>query len=312
MDVQDVAAGEDAGDRGLARLVDGGAARDRVECDARRGRELVLGEEPDGEQQRVALDRLLGAGDRRARGGVHFGDDDALDALLAEDAHDGVVELERDAVVDEALHDVAVQARGIRHQLGDELHLGTLPRHAARHDESDVAAAEDHHLAPWEEALHVHEPLRAAGGVDAGRARSGDGERAARALAAAHREDDRAGAEPDEPALRVHANDFSVLRDGEDHRVGPDFGAGLLGLLHETARVFGTGELFAEMVQAEAVVDALAQDAARGGVALQHDDARVRPRLARRDRGGETGGPAADDDHVGDVVVVGDGVTSDE
>ena len=303
--MQDVAAGEDAGNRGLARLVDGGAAGHRVERDARRGRELVLGEEPDGKHQRVARDRLLGTGDRRARGGVHFGDDDALNALLAEDAHDGVVELERDAVVDEALHDVAVQARGIRHELGDELHLGALPRHAARHDEPDVAAAEDDDLAPGEEALHVHEPLRAARGVDAGRARAGDRKRAARALAAAHREDDRAGAEAHEAALRVHADDLAVLRDGENHRVGPDFGAGLLGLLHEAARVFGPGELFAEVVQAEAVVDALAQDAARGGVALQDDDARVRPRLARRDRGGEAGGTAADDGDVADVAIVG-------
>ena len=308
--MQDVAAGEDARDGGLAVLVDGGAARHRVERDARRGGELVLGEKPDGEQQRVARDRLLGSWDRRARGGVHLGDDNSLHALLAEDARHGVVELERNAVVDQALHDVAVEARGIRHELRDELHLGALPRHAARHDEADVAAAEDHDLAPGEEALHVHEPLRAARGVDAGRARAGDRERAARALAAAHREDDRAGAEPDEPARGVHADDLAVLRDGEDHRVGPDLRAGLRRLLHEPPRVFGAGELLAEVVQAEAVVDALAQDAARGGVALQHDDSRVRPRLARRDRGREAGGTAADDDHVGDVVVV--GVTSDE
>ena len=64
VDVEDVAAGEDAGHAGLEALVDERAARGGADAHPGGAGELVLGKEADGEQQRVALDPALGAGDR--------------------------------------------------------------------------------------------------------------------------------------------------------------------------------------------------------------------------------------------------------
>ncbi len=61
--------------------------------------------------------------------------------------------------------------------------------------------------------------------------------------------------------------------------------------------VLGAGELLLERVEAEAVVDALVEDAAEAVVALDHDDG-VASGVAGGDGRGEAGGAAADDDDV--------------
>jgi hypothetical protein len=66
-----------------------------------------------------------------------------VDALGAVDAHDGGREVERDVEVVQALHDVARQAVGVRHQLEHAHHLHPLQDQPPRHDQADVARAED-------------------------------------------------------------------------------------------------------------------------------------------------------------------------
>ena len=136
--MEHVAAGEHAGDIGLQAFIDDGAARHGAELYARGGAQLVLRDQTAGEQEGVAGVALLGALDGSPVS-ADLGDRDRRDVLLALDVHDRVAESERNAEVIETLHDVALEAAGIGHQLRDELHLRALQGHAARHDQTDIA-----------------------------------------------------------------------------------------------------------------------------------------------------------------------------
>ena len=118
----------------------------------------------------------------------------------------------------QALHDVALESAGVRQKLGHALDVRALERHAARHDEADIAAAENDDLASGQEALKIHEPLRRAGGVDARRAVAGDVQRPARPLAAAHGENDGASAELLHAALTARNGEHALVREREHHR----------------------------------------------------------------------------------------------
>ena len=64
MDVEDVAAGKDAGDRGLEGFVHQRPAGAGVQGDAGRLAEGIFGNQADGEQKRIGGKGSLGAGDR--------------------------------------------------------------------------------------------------------------------------------------------------------------------------------------------------------------------------------------------------------
>ena len=112
----------------------------------------------------------------RAGDGLAVGADlrnrDAGNTLPALNVHNGVAELEGDIKVVQALDNVALQTAGIRQQLRHDQHLRALKRHAPRHNEANVAAAENDDSAAGHEALHVDEPLRRTGGINARRSRS--------------------------------------------------------------------------------------------------------------------------------------------
>ena len=110
-------------------------------------RKLVFGQQPDREQQRIAGDLLLGAGDRAAVL-VHFGQRHAGHPAPAVDVHHGVTQLERDAVIVQALHNVAFEPARIGHQLGHGTHFGAFQRHAAGHNQPDIPRTEDHDSCP--------------------------------------------------------------------------------------------------------------------------------------------------------------------
>ena len=213
------------------------------------------------------------------------------------DIHNGVAQKERDIVVVQALHDVALESAGVRQKLGHALDVRALKRHAARHDEADVAAAEDDDLASGHEALKIHEPLRRTGGIDACRTVAGDVQRSAGPLAAAHRKNDGAAAELLHAAFTARNGEHALVREREHHRRKTDGNAQLLGAVQKPCGVLGAGQLFAERVQTEAVVDALVQNAAGDAVALD-DEHIVHARFLRGDGGGETGRTGADDNDI--------------
>ena len=219
---------------------------------------------------------------------------DALDAFTAENVHHGRGEVQGNIEILQTLHDVALEPAGIRHDLRHGVDVCALERHAPRHNQADVAGAEDHNLAPGHQPFHVDEPLRRARRVDARRAVAGDVQRPARPLAAAHREDDRLRADLLQPALAPRHGQHTLRRDIEHHRVQPVWDLQRLHLLDEAVGIFRAGQLLPERVQAEARVNALVQDAAELTVALEDQDI-LHARAPRGDGRGQPRRAAADD-----------------
>jgi len=300
--VDDVAGGEDPRRAGLVPLIDDGTARDRVEADTGFLRELVLGDQTHREQERITGDDLL-----CARNGlpflVHGHCLYGLDAFPADDALDGVAQLQGDVEVHQTLDVVAAEARQVGHHLEHTLDLGALEGQASRHDHTDVARAQDHNLFPGHIAFDVHPSLCGACRVDASRARARDADLGPRALATAHREHQRPGAQLVVAVARTGDKDAAravaarVRFDIEDHRVKQCVNAEAHGLVDEALGVARAGEILSEDLQTEAIVDALEKDAAQLAVAFQKEHI-VGAGLLCSARSSQAARPAADDDHV--------------
>ena len=228
---------------------------------------------------------------------IDLGDCDAFDAFFALNVDDGMREVEGDAVIVEALDDVALETAGIGHELGDAEDFRAFERHAARHDEADVAAAQNDDALAGHIAVNIDEALRGAGREDACRAVAGDIERAARAFAAAHREDDGLGFDAEHAVRAVHRGHGLVRRDVHDHRVELVLDIALENFVDKARGIFRAGQLFFKGVQAETVVDALIEDAAELSVALEDEDALAAGISGGRSCG-KSGRTAADDDDI--------------
>ena len=141
-------------------------------------------------------------------------------------------------------------------------------------------------------------PLRRAGSEYAGRtvARRADG--AAGTFAAAHGEDDRLALYGDEAVFRADSRDGFIFMDVENHRIDEDFDFRfILYQVVASLRVARAGQLFLEVMQAEAVVDALLENAARFAVAFEDEDF-LRAVFPSAVCGRKTCRAAADDDNI--------------
>ena len=212
--------------------------------------------------------------------------------------------MQRDPKVLKAVLDVAVQPVGIGHKLVDALDFEAFQGASTRHDETDVARPQDHDAVSGAQVLDVDVTLGEARGVYTSRTAARDFDLEAGALATAHGEHHRAAGEAGHTVF-AHDGDAvcrvfsSAFVDAERHGPEHDIDAGLAHAVDETLGVFGAGELFFEMGEAEAGVDALAQDAAKMLVAL--DDYGRRAGFVRCEGSSHARGAAADDD---DVVIV--------
>ena len=157
--------------------------------------------------------------------------------------------------------------------------------------------AQDHDPLAHHEAFHVHEALGGAGGVDAGGAGAGNADGAPGAFPAAHGQDHGLGLEGLQTVLGADDVDAAVVADLQDHGVEPVFDAQGLQLADEALRVFGAGQFLLEDVQAEAVVDALHQDAPELAVPLEDQDV-PGAALVGLDGGGQACWPTAHDDDL--------------
>ena len=290
--MEHIARGKDAGNAGLVVLIHKGAPGAPVHRQAGAVGDVPGGDEAHRENQRVALHPLLRAGDG-AEAFVDLGDRNGLQTRPAVNIGDGMAQVQGDAIVVEALLDVAGQAAGIGLHFIDGLHMGPLQRHAAGHDHADVAAAQNDHLPAHHEVAQVDVLLGHAGGVDARRAAARNGQGAPGTLPAAHGENHRVAPELFEPG-GAGGGDGAVGLQGENGGVGKTGDAQLLRLGHEPLGVLGAGEGLAEAGEAEAVVDALTKDAAGAVLTFQHHHV-VDALLPEPDGGGQAGGPAADD-----------------
>ena len=194
----------------------------------------------------------------------------------------------------QALHDVSRQAAGIRHDLHTGEHLGALERHAARHDQADIARAQDEHALADHVALDIEVALRGTRGKYARRARARDADRTAGALAAAHGQHDRVRIKHLIAAGRGDDMYLLIRRDLEHHGVQTDVHAGLADHFDKPSRVFRTGQFFLKVMQAKAIMDALVQDTAQFPVAFDNAD-RAAARFPGSIRRGQARRAAADD-----------------
>ena len=132
---------------------------------------------------------------------------------------------------------------------------------------------------------------------DTRRTGTGDGNRAAGAFAAAHRQHN---GPPPENLVALRFTDGVELafgREVEHHRIEPHLHRSVGEHFDEPVRVFGPGEFLLEAVEPETIVDALVEDAAELLVALEDEDA-AQPRLIGGAGGGEPRGAASDDNQI--------------
>ena len=95
----------------------------------------------------------------------------------------------------------------------------------------------------------------------------------------------------------VHGGDGFIRRQIQHHGVQLVGDIQLLHLPDEPSGVFRTGQLLLKGVQAEAVVDALVQNAAQFVVPLQDQNV-LNSCVPGSDSGSQTGGTAADDNEI--------------
>jgi hypothetical protein len=146
---------------------------------------------------------------------------------------------------------------------------------------------------PYLNILQVYQILGRSGRVYAGRTIAWDRDGAPGAFAAPHREDDRVRVDRDEPGAGTRENlepSAGSQRERQDDGVFEGADIPLAEHGNVAPRVFGARKRLAERVQAEAVVNALVQDAAENAVALDEQYVPA-PRVARRNRRREPGRP---------------------
>ncbi len=194
MHVQHVAAGKNARHARLQTLVHHGAARAWVKFNACGNRKLVLGNQAHRKQQRVARNNSLGPrnGCQALIDPTHL---DGLHAVVPDHARDRGRQMQRNAKVVQTVFHIAAQAVGVGYEFVHALDRNPLERAAARHDEPDVARAQNDGARARLEVLDIDVSLRQAGRKHAGGAAAGDLDLAAGALAATHGKDDRAPGE---------------------------------------------------------------------------------------------------------------------
>ena len=271
MHVHHIAAGEHTGDAGLHILVDHSALGVGVHGDPGLPGQLIFRDQADAEQDGIHIKFHFGARDGAAVL-VHLGNDSLFHAGFALNIHDGMGQIQRDVEVLQTLHDVAGQAAGIRHDLHAGQHFGPFQRHAAGHDQADVAAAEDEHPLAYQITLHVDIALGSTGGVDAGGAGARDADGTAGAFPAAHAEDDASGFQNLIALFPADTVDLFVRGDLQHHGAQLHPHAGGMQQFNASAGILRAGELLAKAVQAKAIVDALVQDAAQFVVPLQNQN----------------------------------------
>jgi hypothetical protein len=188
------------------------------------------------------------------------------------DAHHRRRQVQGDVEVVEALHHVAGQAARVRQQLEYPHHLDALQGETARHDQPDVARAEDHRPPARQVALEVDQPLREPCGHHAGGSVARDVDGCPGALARSERQHDRRGIDRGHPVGRREQLHPQLTRHVVHVGAAEDVDLLLQDPLEEPLGVLRAGELLTELVEPETRVDALQQDAAGLRVPVDEQD----------------------------------------
>ena len=252
----DVAAGKNALAAGHHGLIDEGAVCNGVNRNISCRAQLILGNEADRQKQGITGYILEGLRDGTSLF-VHLCNHDTLDALASAHLDNRVRQAQRNAEIVQTLHDIALEAARIRHDLEHHLDFCAFQRHAARHDESDITRAQNNDFFARHIALDIDKALRRAGGVDARRTGAADADCTAAALTATHCKHNRARLNGQNAVLAVDCGDDAILRDAQHHGITLVLDTQLVDLCMEACGILRAGQLLAEDVQTEACVDAL-------------------------------------------------------
>ena len=125
VNMQHIAAGENAGVSSLSVFVDYRAAGDAVKFDTHVLAQLVLGDKTDGKHERVAGDIFLRAGNWLQML-VYIGNGNTLKTVLAVSADNRAGKAKRNTEVLKALNDISRKSARIRHKLANSLNLRAL------------------------------------------------------------------------------------------------------------------------------------------------------------------------------------------
>ncbi len=271
MYVQNVSAGKNTGDAGLHALVDNGAVRNRVDFHPGGAGKLILRNQSNGEKKRITGIALLRSRNRLPVR-TNLRDGDRRNMLLSLYVHHGMGKLQRDSEIVQTLDNVALQTTRIRHQLRNDLHLRAFQRHPPCHDQSDVTGSQNDNLASRHIALDVHQALCGSRRENSRGPISRNIQGASRSLPASHRKDDGSRLNLKNSFLPVHRGHHAVLRNVHDHRAQPVLDSEFPDLVNESSRVLRTRQLLLKSPEAEAVVDALIQNAAEFCIPLQNQN----------------------------------------
>src|SRR5450830_1957052 len=185
MHLQDIPACKDPGDRCLQSLVDDSATRDGIQLDTSRLTEFILWNKPDGSDECITRYLAFRSGNWMPVL-VYLSNGHARHPLSAVHACHGVTQQQGDAIVIEALHDVACETRRVGHDLKNCIDSRPFQGEPPRHDEANVARSEDDNIVTGKVALHIHVALSRAGRHDARGSGARDHDGSSRTLAAAH------------------------------------------------------------------------------------------------------------------------------
>ena len=299
--VKHIAACKDSRHAGLEGFIDHGSGGGGGDLNACPEAQLVFRNQAAGKEQCITVKFDLRSGNRISFF-IHLGNGHAFQAFAAADIRDGVAEIERNIIVLEALNDVPVQAGGIRHELHTGKDFCPLKGHPPGHDQADIARTEDHNAFPRHQAFQVDEALRGPGGIDSGAAGAGRTKRATGTLAAAHGQDDRLGMNDLQAAGGGNAGHGMVRRDGKHGGGTLDLNTEFSCFIDIPLCVFRPCQFLLETVQAETVMDTLAQDTAGVLFPLENQQG-INPVFLRGDRRGQAGRTGADDQDIHKPVI---------
>ena len=262
IDVHYIAGGKYPRNTGGAPLIHDGAAGHGIQTDPSHPRQLVFGDETDGEEQAVT-GQLVASAWNWLPALIYLVDIHRLDALMTAYSADRRTQMQGDVKVMDALDEVPPQTTDVRQNLNHGDHLCSLESQASCHDHTDVTGAQDHKALPRHVALDVDQALGRSRRIHARRPHARDSQCAARSLATAHGQDHCPGLDIDQAGRLAHGDHARAGLDGEDHRLAQELDTSFLCLAHPTSGVLWAGQISAKYAYTETIMDALGEDAAQ-------------------------------------------------
>ena len=185
------------------------------------------------------------------------------------DLYYGVAQLQRNIVIVQTLLNISCKTAGVGHQFANCVYLGALQGHSSCHDQTDVTGTQDNDFFAGQIAHLVYVLLGSTCTENTCRTAACNIQSAFGTLSAAHSQHDSLSLDLENAVFLVGSGDHLVFCDIQNHGAQLVRNTKLAYLLFVSPCILGTGQLFAELVEAETIVDTLLEDAAKRFVSLQ-------------------------------------------